>query len=374
MIRFGNHACILQQRDLLDVILLIPANSPAGRYLREKVANLIIGISGKFTFICVTDKSADPEFLSGQIFMIANCDARAELKNIKPIFSTDFEDNKGFEALQSELREKCAGYAEQTANFRLARNGKLKLAFDFSANEYIEQPTLCQIVADQFYYFFKDIAHVHQHHEPNHDALIRLSEITLETQNDWIIDTQHALYRAVIRSKRFRNEKTLFRASGILAYAKSFEKAFAGESKDLHAFHNDELEESLAISRQEIQHFDQKKLARVETVRNFFFALFGLIISATFLVRLKPDIAIEPHYLLIAFTSFIAAKPFHIVGLVFGLSWFYSYVAHYRDPANIGFVRVVLRWAQGFRQRSYYIANLIITVAFTVAAYFLLTY
>lgn len=218
------------------------------------------------------------------------------------------------------------------------------------------------------------MAHVHQHHDPSHDAITELTEHANPESAEWIKCTQQSLYRAVIRYKRFRNEKALFRASGILAYAQSFEKSHLNQKTKSHLkeFNREELKASLQVSRAEIKHFDQKRLSRTESIRNSFFALFGFIISVTFLARMDKEFSVALHPSITGATTLIAEKPLPTIGLVILISCIYSFATHKNDPAEFELTRAAIRLLQGFQLRWNVIFNLMATLVLSWLCYLLL--
>lgn len=104
-------------------------------------------------------------------------------------------------------------------------------------------------LAEQAYFFLRDIAHAHQHHEPQTDTLISLQE---RDANDtaWRNNILFALHHHVIGQRRRGDPETLTRTLGVIAYAKAFEacceKALHGQQ--LVRFESDALAQSVAAS------------------------------------------------------------------------------------------------------------------------------
>lgn len=370
-IRLGNELCFMQQRDLLDVVLPFVDNTNVGRFVRETFSNHIIGITGRFTFLALCDIAPSGEYMSGSVFLIPEKDNSEIIKVIKKQFLCNEREYSEFQAAITNIKA-CQESAKSCASVKLFRNGKFYLQLE-NVRSAEEQNVVEKLVANQFFYFFKDVSHVHQHHDPKQDAITQLSPVLGESDESWIHETQHSLYREVIRFKRFRSEGALFRASGVLAYAQSFERSHVSGSKVSCEFNNQELEKSLSISRDELKHRDQKRIAFIETTRNWFFSLFGVVISATFLVRLAPsETTPQVNSLYYRFTEIVAQKPIPVVAIVVFFAWISSFVTHQNDPARFNIVRTMLRWFQGFHIRWFFISNLILTVVFAAMFYFFL--
>ena len=99
-----------------------------------------------------------------------------------------------------------------------------------------------------------------------------------------------------------------------------------------------------AFAHAELRHFDQKRIASIETFRNFFFALFGLAVSVTFLARLSglQDVAVYPR--IIEFAQLLAQYPLHAVALMVSTIWMVH--THQLDTAENELVIFVTRLLQ----------------------------
>ncbi|MDF3350038.1 hypothetical protein HKX17_07660 [Sulfitobacter sp. KE34] len=335
-------------------------------FFREKLANWLVKLSGLFSFVLVGRVQADGEKCLGRVYVISNYLNALDTRRLKKQLREASDENLDILAFEAELRQiSCC-----EANFTLERQGRATV--EIVSNE-DASASLGQLLANQIFYFLKDISHVHQHHDPKHDAI---TELTIrnpsKSSEQWIADTQHALYRAIIRYKRFRNEKALFRASGILAYANAFYTSYVSGSTVSKTYHGDDLAESLSVTRAEIQHFDQKRLSRIETFRNFFFALFGLVLSVSYLARLGNFPKVEVHPAVAWMAETLAAYPFHAVAITGLASLFWAVATHRIDPANSEIVRWAIRCSQGFRLRYFMLSNIVITVLLSGACYILL--
>ncbi|WP_334063697.1 hypothetical protein [Limimaricola cinnabarinus] len=358
---------VVQKRDLLDVIVPFLGNDKASSYFREFISNRIVGISGNFTFICLYDTPLPNGNLKGDIYLLSNAKRGPACKAIWKNAATGNDNlEESNESILNILKEAKLNSIVH-ALFSLERGGKFTLELQESSGSEVDD-----ITANQFFYFFKDISHVHQHHDPSHDAITELTRFNNSLPKQWAADTQHSLYRAVIRYKRFRNEKALFRASGILSYASSFETSYEDTIPELKKFNKDDLGSSLSVSRAEIQHFDQKSVARIETTRNLFFALFGFILSVVALARLDEDFTVKPDPFITQIASYISTKPAAIAATALIISYVYSLITHRRDPAKFSVVKNTLRLLQGLRMRWFFLANLVISAVLSALVYLLM--
>ena len=104
-------------------------------------------------------------------------------------------------------------------------------------------------LAEQAYFFLRDVAHAHQHHEPQTDTLLGLQE-TDPADIEWRNRLLFALHHHVIGQRRQGDPETLTRTLGVIAYARAFE-ACSGkglQGKKLVQFENDSLAQSVAAS------------------------------------------------------------------------------------------------------------------------------
>lgn len=362
-----NGYAVYQRRDLLDVLVPYADDAQVAAFFREHIANWVLGISGKFSFVLLAETAESSDACSGKILMISDAVSPGVGKLIRAQFTDSIADTS-----RRQIEEVCSSGILFTAKFRLERRGHVEIETDDAATkEYADSASLDHLLANQAFYFLKDIAHVHQHHEPKHDAITEVHRVEAD-DTQWIYSTEHDLYRAIIRYKRFRNEKALFRASGILAYAKSFERCYSKQTDSPRSYNAKDLEQSLQVSREEIKHFDQKRLSRIETFRNFFFALFGLIASASFLARYEENFSPEVNTSILWLAEYSAANPFFVAAITFLISFIWSLLTHRIDPSDNELVRWATRLLQAFRLRYYIIANALISIVFGAACWYIL--
>lgn len=109
-------------------------------------------------------------------------------------------------------------------------------------------------VADQCYFFLRDITHVHQHHSPSSDTVLMLHYRRGGKQDargdvEWRRNVVYSLNHHIIRSKRFADTFSLFQAMGVVAYCKSFKgicaERFGDSIPGLPPFNDESLLASL---------------------------------------------------------------------------------------------------------------------------------
>jgi len=142
------------------------------------------------------------------------------------------------------LRGRAAGIAVALMEFAIFRTGEFRLwyeidgffGFDTEANPLRpEEIKFAELLPAQAYFFAKDVAHLHFHHEPESDQLLpltRLTEARTPADHDanelkWRRETLWGLARVV---SQFRRQNTLYdhkKVLGVLAYADAFQSMLA---------------------------------------------------------------------------------------------------------------------------------------------------
>lgn len=131
-----------------------------------------------------------------------------------------------------DLTETLAGKCDLSVDVVLNRDGVISL-HDVKWNNFtLERNTVShsdQIdfdfehgVADQVYFFIRDLTHQHQHHGNDADTIITTHRISKPADMTWCLEVMYSLYHHIITSKRRENPAEHVRALGILAYLQSF--------------------------------------------------------------------------------------------------------------------------------------------------------
>jgi len=150
-----------------------------------------------------------------------------DLQNFDPESDVPLADYflKKYEDLTAKLSKLASCYAD----FDLSRQG------EFSLGKISEGQTLADTVfprpeharkmhllklANEVYFFAKDITHRHQHHDPRSDTTLTIFEHS--GTDEWVINTFRSLRFHVIAEKRECNEAGYSDALGFLAYKRVF--------------------------------------------------------------------------------------------------------------------------------------------------------
>ncbi len=111
----------------------------------------------------------------------------------------------------------------RTGEFRLEQIDSIPVA---DAGEE-EQSEFDSILASQVYYFVKDIAHRHYHHQASSDNLLPLTRLQADDDLGWRRETLWSLARAVLEMRRSGKLPGHKSALGVLAYAEAFQGLLA---------------------------------------------------------------------------------------------------------------------------------------------------
>lgn len=346
--RFGDprYFCILQKRSLLDVVVPLPFSGRFAIWLREQFARLVFRRSGNFEFAIFGEYNEEHDRLEGTLFLtpsrfLDNEEYRVKVANL----CSQGRNGRLLEHRASEFRDFISEFCRGSATFQLLRNGEIFIDTRYETNN-SERRRFDGIIASQLYFFVKDIFHKHQHHDSAHDAIIPLFSVDHKDDNSWIKKTQHRLFRQMIRYKRYRDQRTLYRASGILAYAKAFEENFS-EIGPLQSYRTDQLEQSLSVKREEIQHFDQLSLSRQQTLVTWFFSISAFLVSLAAIARLDKDFTVEASPIIHSIVNFVAQYPAAVLAIIWLTAKSLRMWAYKENPSDWPIIRNIYQLMRG---------------------------
>lgn len=93
-----------------------------------------------------------------------------------------------------------------------------------SAREIFRNENLAHALFSQFFFFLKDLIHVHQHHHPKTDTIVDLYKVgDGKSQFEWMALTLRALYKKVLDFKRENAAGMHSSTVGIVAYVSAFD-------------------------------------------------------------------------------------------------------------------------------------------------------
>lgn len=139
-------------------------------------------------------------------------------------------------------------------------------AEDYDSPEHAPKSDDIKYIANQVFFFLKDVSHSHRHHPPGNDTITELGE--LDYRRTWAIDTHYRIHRKVVEMRRSKEPKTLYKALGVLAYLSALGKAVRhGEiprRRSPLSYNNSEIESSLKAEI-EVRRWDQTQRNIIKT-------------------------------------------------------------------------------------------------------------
>lgn len=123
--------------------------------------------------------------------------------------------------------------------FALMRTGELRLWYGADGSAPDNEGDRFR-VAEQAYYFIKDLVHDHEHHDPSSDQITPLTAIradqaedpTHERETGWRRETLWSLSREIERLNREGGLVDLRKSLGVIAYAQSFQQVLMGHTRN----------------------------------------------------------------------------------------------------------------------------------------------
>lgn len=295
----------------------------------------ILKLEGAFWCVCIASCSNNPavtnDKLTGKLYFFHGKEMWNPVKDHIVDYQhsllslTDEENpvlNAGFSQLQNDLIADCSYYVD----FDLFRNGVVELTtpenlnclsenapkFPDSADE---NKHVTHLVCSQLYFFLKDIAHHHQHHDPSTDTMIDIYCPNDDDDYGWRCATLRILLRKVLEFKRSSDVGFLSSSRGLLAYANSFrhlsEEELDEGVKLCPNYNQDALEQSIKAS-QEIKSLALQDGVRAQEIfKSLFFSLLGVVFSVVGLVKLTSSNSITntPNALILEVAKFILENP-----------------------------------------------------------------
>lgn len=183
-------------------------------------------------------------------------------------------------------------------------------------------------IADQAYFFVRDISHTHQHHPPSVDTILILQERQRFDEIGWRRNIIYSLHHYIIRSKRFGDRKSTYRAMGVLGYCMSFyaicRRRLGKKAREIPAYNDAALIRSLeARAKEEIansEEVDQKNSARNSGIQNIFIVI--AIVIAILAMFVQPVVSTNKYPRIDAISSYMAQNLPEIISILFILGAF----------------------------------------------------
>lgn len=272
-----------QDRNLSDVLF-------------DRLLSKLLRVDGHFDFVFCSRarrRRADA-VLIGRVYVSKG--GKAGLRQIPGIDealdglrSLDFDaGNSAARSLYLQAHIILARAADFYADVILHRNGLIGISRitwkspEVFANSlsYAEQTgtDLDQSIADQIFYFVRDISHQHQHHGADADTItstVRSKDAGIA----WAADIVFSLYYHIITIKRRSDPIDHVRVLGVLAYLRSFKNIIkrVEDEKKLSAgippFDDDATKESVTATKNYIELLSTRRRQKSDSFRTVLFAV-----------------------------------------------------------------------------------------------------
>ena len=258
------------------------------RFIQESIARTQ-GWTGFFHFTLVAITSVhngmNLEKLKGKIFLSSKSQSsqgRIFKQNASALEAGLTTYPNAFTNLQRDMLTS----SEVSADFELVRSGEFAVFNIKSLHSDLKEKE--KWIANQIFYFVKDIAHKHQHHSPSSDTLISVHPADADDVT-WRREVLYGLFRKVIQYKREVSQDKLFKSLGLLAYSRAFKRYCDQliEQKVLHigpytnfpTWQDSELESSIRSAEALSNWRISKSIKHSDTIRNWSIWFFGIVIA-----------------------------------------------------------------------------------------------
>lgn len=353
---YGRRVAVAQERRLSDWLL-------PNWYFRA-----LYGFSADWHFVFVARTVGDPfdhiARLEGEVMVFDKVDWRryADSADGEPTAPCEVFDSEVMPwasepramAAADTLPESALARLRESALFSFAvgvrRSGvvwlrSLAFASDLAfADDYASgahAPTASEILhlANQVFFFLKDISHNHRHHHPGSDTITEVSRV--DHRRTWAIATHYRIHRKVVEMRRSTDPEAFYGASGMLAYLSSLRKAVStraqkDQSRGPLSYNNAEIESSIKAET-EVMRWRQAQTNITKT------ALPALALALVALTGYEPGTL--GGTLREAARIFYGAHHFYSVGLLALMAFvapFYYQIWHIHRAAPIVYAKRIL--------------------------------
>ncbi len=295
-------------------LILAYQRRPVSDVLFGPILHYFLDISGSFWFVVQAKGSGLPgnaNELEGKIFIYKSSEDWREKS--EPIVRPSIKRMNDLRLAEDTLAAAAeSGVRYQEAKTVLQDTADIELDFQLHRNgeAYFSQPTFKdpdleyaskdlaknlgqdfgKWIADQGYFFLRDIGHHHQHHRANEDTILILQDRKVG-EIEWRQNIIYSLYYQIIRAKRSDHGYSTIQAIGILGYCRSFKLICArqftpDQMEALKSYNDDALLQSMEAKISEntaraekSAEFTSSRSQRFSNVRAYTIAFVALIIS-----------------------------------------------------------------------------------------------
>lgn len=327
------YVLVSQVRNLSDVLF-------------EWLVGPLLGISGKFRFFFIArmrrDNGQSDASLVGRVYVARRytkkpIDLLPYLERFRPLDGAPGEMGR---SIYKEAGQHLEGICDISANVVMNRDGtvcisKLKwhdpvLQQNSLANPESQLTDLNHSIADQIYFFLRDITHQHQHHGADADTIIQTQQSSGRDLK-WANNIVYGLYLYMINAKRRGDSLEHVRVLGVLAYVKAFkqiiaERAFQrGMEPPVPVFNDSALTESVNATRSYIELLQTKRRQGIDQARTVLFAVVAALFSLfTFMASFAEPTTAAPPLVVSLANTLKANAYFSATPLALMLIWWLS--------------------------------------------------
>ncbi len=281
--------------------------------LFKSITHAISGIRGDFRFGIAAVSNGPPDnstSLQGAIYIYKSKEdwrkrgqpvVRSSIIELRALNNAILRGRGGrIEHVYDIARREFEATADITLVFHLVRTGEIYLSAPTFRDLELERVSVeyadldgqdfSRWVADQAYFFMRDISHVHQHHSPSADTILILQPNSTD-EVSWRSHIIYALQHYVIRAKRSGAATAVAQSAGIYAYYMSFrqisERALGKDAEQIPTFNDSALLQSLNAKFQE-EMITVNRIALLDELRVQRYWVSGLAFAALILAFLFP--------------------------------------------------------------------------------------
>lgn len=262
--------------------------------LKEKSSRVFFGQEGAFWCVCIASCSNNPtvsdDQLTGNLYLFHGEAMWNIVKNEIVEYQealSSLSDPQRFNEFKTNLIGNSSYYVE----FNLSRNGVAELTSpkDISVlsknapkfpQDGKKNSVLTHRVSSQLFFFLKDIAHRHQHHDPSTDTMVDIYEA--DDDYRWRCNTLRILLRKILEFKRSTSFDFLSSSLGLLAYTNSFRdisNKVLEDKKIVPDYNQQALEQSIRAAQEVKSLTLQSKIRTQELFKSLFFSIIGIMFA-----------------------------------------------------------------------------------------------
>lgn len=273
-----------QERNLSDVLF-------------SRLLSNLLGVDGRFEFVfCARARRQKSDaMLIGRIY-VSRVRKKQRINDIpgianalKGIRTVDFGVGSTLaRQLYLQAHDELEAAADFFADVVLHRNGLVGISRIrwrdskeyFNSLSYARSTgtDLQHNIADQMFYFLRDISHQHQHHGADADTITSTIHVT-NSGITWAADIVFSLYYHIITIKRSSDPINHVRVLGVLAYLRSLKgiiskvEAEKGLSAGIPYFDDDATKESITATKNYIELLSTRRRQKSDSFRTVLFAM-----------------------------------------------------------------------------------------------------